>query len=64
MENIHIFKISFNVIGYRKLTKMSHLTHSILLAQMIATFRHNLSTVALTDLADWSAFLELILLTI
>ena len=35
-----------------KLTEMSHLTYSILLAQLIATLIHYPCTVALTDLAD------------
>ena len=42
---------------------MSHLAHSILLAQLIATLIHYPYTVALTGLVDWSAFLELVLLT-
>ena len=35
---------------------MSYLAHSILLAQLIATLIHYPCTVALTGLADWSAF--------
>ena len=42
---------------------MSHLAYIILLAQLIDTLIHYLCTVALTGLADWSAFLELVLLT-
>ena len=42
-------------------TKLSHLAYSILLAQLIATLIHYPCTVALTGLADWSAFLELVL---
>ena len=42
---------------------MSHLAYSILLAQLIATLIHCPCTVALTGLADWSAYLELVLLT-
>ena len=37
---------------------MSHLAYFILLAQLIATLIHYPCTVALPDLADWSAFLE------
>ena len=38
-------------------------TYSILLAQLIDALIHYPCTVALTGLADWSAFLELVLLT-
>ena len=37
---------------------MSHLTYSILLAQLIATLIHYPCTVVLPGLADWSVFLE------
>ena len=63
MENIHIFKISFNVTGYWKTDQNVKLDLFHFLAQLIATYIHYLSPVALTDLADWSAFLELVLLT-
>ena len=46
-----------------KPTKLSHLAYSILLAQLIATLIHYPCTVALAGLADWSAFLGLILPT-
>ena len=46
-----------------KWTEMSHLAYSISLAQLIVTLTHCLCTVALTGLADWSAFLKLVLLT-
>ena len=52
-------------IAIGKLTKMSHLTYFILLPQLIAMHAHSytsyLCTVALLGLADWSAFLELVL---
>ena len=44
-----------------KSTEMSCLAYSILLAQLITTLIHCPCTVALTGLADWSAFLELVL---
>ena len=43
---------------------MSHFGNCILLAQLIATLIHCPCIVALMGLVDWSAFLELILLTI
>ena len=39
------------------------MAYSVLLAQLIATLIHYPCTVALPDLADWSAFLELDFLT-
>ena len=47
----------------RKPTEMSHLAYSISLAQLIATLIHYLCTVAFIGLADWSAFLEQVLLS-
>ena len=44
-------------------TELSHLAYSILLAQLIPTLIHYSCTVALAGLADWSAFLGLVLLT-
>ena len=41
----------------------THLAYSILLAQAIATLIHYPCTVVLMGLVDWSAFLELVLLT-
>ena len=55
-----------NVTGFWKTTeisKISHLAYFILLAQLIATLIHYPCNVALTGLAEWSAFLELILPT-
>ena len=46
-----------------KLTEMSHLANCILLPQLIATLIHYPYTVALVGLADWSAFLKLVLPT-
>ena len=46
-----------------KPTELSHLAYSILLVQLIATLIHYPCTVALTGLADRSAFLELVLPT-
>ena len=46
-----------------KPTEMSHLTYSISLAQLMDTLIHYPCTVALPGLADWSAFLELVLPT-
>ena len=40
---------------------MSDLANCILLVQLIATLIHYPCTVALIGLADWSAFLELVL---
>ena len=45
------------------LENLLDLAYSILLVQLIATLTHYPYTVALTGLADWSAFLELVLLT-
>ena len=43
------------------LAKMLHLAYSILLAQLIVSLIRYPCTVVLTGLADWSAFLELVL---
>ena len=55
-----LYSCTIIVTGY---WEMSHLAYSILLAHLIDTLIHCLCTVALTGLADWSTFLELVLPT-
>ena len=45
-------------LNFGKLSNMSHLAYSILLAQLIATLMHYPFTVPLPGFANWSAFLE------
>ena len=47
----------------QKPTITSHLANCILLAQLIATLIHYPCSVVLMGLANWSAFLELVLST-
>ena len=51
-------------LDFRKPTELSHWDYFILLAQLIATLVHYPYTVALPGLADLTAFLEQVLLTI
>ena len=51
-------------LDFGKLTELSHLAYSIILAELIATLVHYTYTVQLPGLVDWSAFLEQVLLTL
>ena len=49
-------------LGFGKPTKLSQQTYSILLAQLVATLIHHPFTVPLSGYAEWSAFIEQVLL--
>ena len=61
LEVGYSFQQDYMWLDIGKPTKMSHLAivYFILLAQLTATFIHCPWTVALTGLADWSAFLDI-----
>ena len=55
-----IWFIKNNPICNLDIGKPTKMLHSILLAQLITILIHYLCTIALTVLADWSTFLELV----